>query len=156
MQVILTSHAPVPCSTEGGVTRRTLSTRRARPGRTKPSTSSQTPNSRPGLPIQSVHPQGMASCCTQMPRRFQAVNNFLSCYCRPVRGSDPLASPAGEAASPGNWMFAMPSTSSATPFSPVQATYDMHSRPHQYHLHGKYTSWLRRQCHTLKAQHAAA
>lgn len=77
MQGTLTSHAPVPSSMEVGVTRHTLSTRRALPGRTRPSTSSQTPNSRPGLPIRSVHPQGMASCCTQMPEKFQAVQQ---CY----------------------------------------------------------------------------
>ncbi|KAL3152560.1 hypothetical protein ABBQ32_001586 [Trebouxia sp. C0010 RCD-2024] len=75
------------------------------------------------------------------------IANTICTPPRPVRGSDPLASPAGEAASPGNWMFAMPSTSSATPFSPVQATYDMHSRPHQYHLHGH--------PHFLESMHSA-
>ena len=155
MQGIPTNHAPVPFLTEDGVTKRTLSTRRALPRRTRLSTSSPTLNSRRGLPIQSAHPQGMAFLRMQMPGDFQTVTNVLSCCCRLVRGSDPLASPAGEATSPGNWMFAMPSASSATPFSPAQTTYDMHSRAQQHHLHSKHTSQLRPHCHITKAQLAA-
>lgn len=91
--------------------------------------------------------------CVKQRRLFNCM--FIFCCCRPVRGSDPLASPAGDTASPGNWMFAMPSASAATPFSPAQTTYDMHSRAQQHHLHSKHMSQLRRLCHTLKSQTAA-
>lgn len=160
MQGIPTSLAPVLCSMEGGVTKRTLSTRRALPGRTRLSTSTQTLNLKHGLPTQSVHPQGLAFAFRRKSfrdvwsNRSYSVPVFVCCY-RPVRGCDPLASPAGEAASPGNWMFIMPSASSATPFSPAQATYDMQSRAQQHHMHSKHTSQLRNNCNSLKAQQAA-
>lgn len=75
------------------------------------------------------------------------IANTICTPPRPVRGCDPLASPAGEAASPGNWMFIMPSASSATPFSPAQATYDMQSRAQQHHMHSY--------PHLLESMHSA-
>ena len=152
MQGTLTNHAPVPCSTEGGATKCTLSTRQALPGRTMLSTFSQTLSSRRGLPTQSAHLQGddcttfywMSPCLSTKADVFGPLPIWFWSCCRPMRGSDPLASPAaGEATSPGNWMLNMPSASSSTPFSPVQPVYELKSRTQRHQMQGEHASHLK-------------
>lgn len=146
MQAIRTTPAPVPYSMAGGATKRTLSRRQALPSRTMLSTFSQTLSSRPGLPTQFAHLQGQScNVCCMLPNYngLSSPNQFVLSFFRPMRGSDPLTSPAaGEGASPGNWMLTMPSASSSTPFSPVQPVYDTQCRAQQHQMNSKHTSQL--------------